>query len=482
MAFFKPTTVQDYLHLLRRVLGRKWLIGGVFFVVTAAVTVWAVKRPKQYKSTALILIEQGSFASVQQGSRAMNIEQRLRNLRPVITSRTNVESVVKKFRLFPDWFAGGQPMDKVVEHAKRFIEVQVQGYDSFRISFKHKDPQVAFQVTDHLSRLVIDESVNDSARTARKRVDFLRSQRDSLEAEIKEWDEKIRQFQEEHQIDSAAIVGGSRAMALSEQLKTIGSNLRAAQNRKLLLQRQLSVEEKEGGSVAADPRVAQLEGQEADARTRLKQLKEVYTDSHPDVITAREELARVQAQLRTAKSQKRRPSANPRVAQIRQDLAEVDLEIRELKSDRSRLQTEIRAEKADARKKPALQAQLEALQRSRGQVTTRLTQLGQQLAQAEQSAKVAESDGGEQFRLQDPANVPNAPDSAPNAVVAAAGAFVGLLSGVFLALVLVYFDQRVYNEYELSRVVDVPVLVSIGHYEVKALPGVDLPEGARPSG
>lgn len=470
MAFFRPQSIRDYLEIGRRLLLRKWLIASIAAVVTAAIGVLALRMPRTYTSTALILIEPGGLDPTRVAT-AVNVEGRLRNLRPMLTSRTTLENIIEELNLYPERRAN-EVMDKVVEHMRRYVQVKVSGRDSFQVRFTHTNPKTAQAVCDRLSRLLIERSVSEDLKAARERVDFLRKQVARLEQELKVQDDKILQFKREH-IDEigSGPEGVNPQASLAGELDTVSANLRAAQEREALLRVRLS-EVRNDGAGGVDPAVRELERQEARQKEKLEQLQEVYTVQHPDVIKAKEELQRIRAELRRARQTAEKPGANPQVLNLRREIDQVGLEIRQLRREKERLTKELAEARARARLSPVVNAQLQELERERKRVTDELEKVGSQLKQAEYDAQVLENEKGDQFRIQDWANLPQAPDPPSRTLMLIVAGVLGLLAGVGVALVQVYFDQTVLNEYELSRVTDLPVLVSIPRYELSG-PGSD---------
>src|SRR5688572_27411980 len=105
MAFYRPQSVRDYLELTRRIWLRKWLVLGVAAAVTLIVGFFVLRMPRLYTSNALILIDSGTIDPGRTPT-TLNVEARLRNLRPMLTSRTELEAIIKDLNLYPEERAG----------------------------------------------------------------------------------------------------------------------------------------------------------------------------------------------------------------------------------------------------------------------------------------------------------------------------------------------------------------------------------------
>jgi polysaccharide chain length determinant protein (PEP-CTERM system associated) len=471
MAFYRPTNLRDYKELTRRLLRRKWLILGVFSMVLAVSGGLVLRMPKMYKSTAMILIQPGQMNNAVVVN--LNLEARLRTLRQTITSRTELESIVLELNLFPE-LRETRSMDDVVEFTRRRVEVVVQGRDLFQVSFVHENPNVAQVVAERLSRKLIDESASDDVKSSRDKVDFLTQRTEQLKRDLKEWDAKIQQFNE----DNAEILvleqgAGGPIAAAREQLKAIEQELKRAEKSPSGYRRP-----RDSGSGpsagTADPEVSRLRSEVEVAQGRLDALRLNNTDGHPDVVAARKQLQAVQGQLARAQSRVPAPTTSaprPEPAPVATPAAPTgQSEVARLREERDAVLASIDRVNANMRELPRVRAQLGEIERERRRVTEALDVEVRKLAEAETNFNVVAANKGDTFKVQDPANLPQQPDSPRKAIVLAAAGVLGLLIALGVALLLVYLDQTVYNEYELSRVTELPVLVSIGEYDMTALP------------
>lgn len=229
---------KDYGELAKGLMRRRPVLFGVFGAVLAVATIAAFQVPRVYKSSAMILIQPGQ-TSQPGGAGLMNPDQRLRTLRPLITSRTELEAIINELGLYRD-LGSRQPMESLAEHARARIEVEVRGRDLFRVSFVHPLPETAQIVTSRLSRKLpkAAESCRDlSDRGARRGCHQAGSGRgrlpagrgDDLKGVQKTWDAKIQQFQTDNADTLSADQPHISTLATSrEQLKLKESSLRAA--------------------------------------------------------------------------------------------------------------------------------------------------------------------------------------------------------------------------------------------------------------
>ncbi len=479
MAFYRPTSVRDYLELGRKVLRLRWTLIGVFIATMALAAVAVMRMPKMYKSSALILIQQGQMSSPNSNAMVVNLDQRLRTLRPTINSRTTLVELITDLNLYPELRAS-RPMDEVVEYARKRIEVEVQGRDLFRVSFVHPVPQTSQVVTERLSHKLIDESVTDDIKRSRGKVDFLRRRTEDLKRELKDWDAKIQQFNE----DYGHILVFERSnvnpvTAAREQLKALDSAIRSAESRGPRRGGRPSASLRPPSPdriIAKDPAVVAAQSVLEQAQSKLEQLLVTYTNDHPDVLAARRAAAQAEAtleRLKTRAAQALPPPPPPSEAAPeaprapRSEGPPVQTELAKLQAERAQLLRQVEKTQTDMRDLPRIKAQLDNLERERKRVEDALDTEVKRLAQAESEDSLISANKGDSFKIQDPANLPEKPSSPGRAVMLAAAGVLALLIALGVALIRIYLDPTVYNEYEMSRVTDLPVLTSITRYQVR---------------
>ena len=464
MAFYKPSNFRDYYELVRRIVMRKWIIVAVWVVVTGIGAVFVLQKPKLYRSGAEIIIQSGDVASPSQQAVSVSISERLRNLRPIILSRTSIEKLIADFNLYAE-MRKSVPMDSVVGFVKGTVSVDVKGRDSFSVAVIHRDPRIAQLLADRLSKQFIEGSVSDAVRKARETVQQLQIVNGEYNEDLKVKDEKIRLFQEENSDALAAAQMQDPIAGLRAELRNLGENRRVTNERIISLREERSRLRESRPQTGPDPQVRTFQQQLAEARSRRKRLVEVYTDRHPDVVEVGQQIQALEAQLAQAKSTAPAPRvADPNLTNVEREIADAEREKRRFESDERELIRRIRQAEVIGSKTPKVVAMLLQLTRDRDQVADALLQFRQELQRAVFNLRVLENQMGERFHLQDPANLPNVPDGSRVSLVLAGVVVGGILAGICVAFVVVYFDQTVFNEYELKNVTDLPVLVSVADY------------------
>jgi uncharacterized protein involved in exopolysaccharide biosynthesis len=88
-------------HYIELIIRKRWLIIIPFCLAMIAGIYFAIKLPKIYESSTLILVEPQSVPEdFVQSIVSTDIESRLRTIKQQILSRTNLEKIINQFNLY----------------------------------------------------------------------------------------------------------------------------------------------------------------------------------------------------------------------------------------------------------------------------------------------------------------------------------------------------------------------------------------------
>jgi len=240
----KHFNFQDYLQIGLR---RKWYI-----IIALLVSVFAAygiykSLPKIYRASTLILVlPQRVPESYVRPIITDSIASRLNTISQEILSRTRLEKVIQELNLYPE-LRDKLPMEGIIERMRGMIEVTVQNnpqnertQNSFSISFEGKDPQAVMTVTNKLASLFIEENLKVREFQAESTSNFLVKELQSMADQLKRKEQEIRSFKERsmgqlpQQLDANLRI----LERLQQELQTTSENLRAAEDRCVLIQNQ----------------------------------------------------------------------------------------------------------------------------------------------------------------------------------------------------------------------------------------------------
>jgi uncharacterized protein involved in exopolysaccharide biosynthesis len=240
-------------------------------------------------------------------------------------SRTRLEQVIAEFRLYQKE-SRTLSKEEIVEKMQKDIKVELptkrdeKGF--FTISYIGADPTVVTSVANRLTSLFIEENLRVREKQAVGTTEFLAGELATTKTKLEQLEAVVSQYKRQHmgELPEQRDTNLKILEQLQLQSQRVGENLRAAQDRKLFIQKQLSdlelpISASGGGGTPAGketrvssgrssasstalsksspvPEMAGSYESQKDAQNRqLDELTSKYTDSHPDVIAAKKKLA-----------------------------------------------------------------------------------------------------------------------------------------------------------------------------------------------
>jgi polysaccharide chain length determinant protein (PEP-CTERM system associated) len=474
----KKYTPEDILNLAWR---RKWLIAVPLVVAVVCTAAIAHRLPKKYRSeTVILVVPQRVPESYVRSTVTTHIEDRLASLREQIESRSRLERVIQEFGLYTE-LQRKAVMEDVVAAMRLDIDVKVERGDSFKVSYISDVPKTAQQVTERLARLFIEENVRDRTVQAEGTNQFLDSQMEQARQRLLEHEKKLEDYQKRYSGQLPAQVAGNMQAIQSAQLQlqSIRESIDRDRDRRLVLERQAADLQAtsepipaapSGGEVPAGASTAQ---QLDTAQARLRALELRYTPEHPDVRAMKGIIRDLEAKLQTESAG--RPGATSDLKPV--SLAELTRQkrLRELNVEMQNLDTQLDRKRAQDRQlqdliasyqakvdaAPTREAELTELNRDYETLKNSYTSLLGKREDSKVSANLERNQSGEQFRVLDPARLPERPYSPDVLKINLAGAFLGLAIGLGLVGLLEYRDSTFKTEGEVERLLQLPVLALV---------------------
>src|SRR5829696_341392 len=151
---FRQRTLGEYARIVWR---RKWLILLPTIAIASAIT-WVVLRlPDVYESSTLIVVKPSTIPSVVVPAMDEDmLTRQLTTISQVVTSRSSLQPLVEKYRLYEAERASGEPMESVIDRMRKDIKVELNTTrnditNGFNITYRGRDPRVTQVVTADLA-------------------------------------------------------------------------------------------------------------------------------------------------------------------------------------------------------------------------------------------------------------------------------------------------------------------------------------------
>jgi polysaccharide chain length determinant protein (PEP-CTERM system associated) len=472
----RELTFEDYIGMLRR----RWPLILILAVVGAPLA-YGVSRylPNRYKSQTLVMVEQPTVSTdyVRPVSNAFTSE-RLLAMKQEILSRAGLEPIIRRFDLYPGQ-TNQVPIEKLVNQLRSTIDVTPLRENSesanvagFFVNVTMDNARTAQNVCAAVTSLFIQENAKRRQEQSQDTTTFLGQQLADAKVKLDEQDAKLAAFKGRHfgSLPDDAQRSLEVITGLTSQLDATTQALSRAQQDKSLAETMLTREiaARRASQTGRNPET--FEEQLAALQTKLASLQARYTDDYPDVVKTKTEIEALQKKILESEGQNKASSPDAgdkasheplQFAQMRAQIRTDEQTIADKTKQQERIQEQIKAYEARLQSSPAVEQEYKELTRDHETALAFYNQLLMKRSQSVMSTDLERRQEGEQFRVTDPATLPDTP-SFPNRPLFALGGFGGGLAlGVGLALLLEMRDTSLRTEKDIEVSLRLPVLATI---------------------
>jgi polysaccharide chain length determinant protein (PEP-CTERM system associated) len=409
------------------------------------------------------------------------IEDRLSSLREQILSRSRLERIVRDFNLYPE-MREKAPMEDVIEAMRRSIDVAVERGDAFKVSFVSGNPGIAQKVTERLASIFIEENLRDREVQAEGTNQFLDSQLEDARRRLVEHEKKLEDYRRRYagQLPTQVQTNLQAIQNAQMQLQALNESINRDRDRRLVLERQLADVQSAPSTIENAPTTngpdapapAMSSAQLLDvARARLRALQLHYTAEHPDVVAAKRQIEELEAKVQAESSAPKSAAPPPvsaaeiqrrnRIGELTAELRSIDAQVLRKQTQERQLQESVASYQAKVDAAPTRESELTELTRDYSTLQGAYTTLLTKREDSKVAANLERRQVGEQFKVLDPARVPERPFSPNVMMINAIGAALGLAIGLGFIALLEYRDATLRTEDDITRVVHLPVLALV---------------------
>jgi polysaccharide chain length determinant protein (PEP-CTERM system associated) len=449
-------------------------------VVCAVAAAMVAKRlPNKYLSETLVLVvPQRVPTEYVRRTVTTRIEDRVLSIREQILSRSRLERIVEELNLYPQ-LRGQVPMEEIIDDMRVNVNTRVVRDDAFTVSFVAASPIVAQKVTERLAGMFSEENMRDREVQAESTNQFLQTQLDDARQRLAERERVVEEYRKRYAGELPDQVPSNlQAIQNAEiQIQTLTQALNTDRERRLLLERQIadatSLETPllPGPVPSAGP-PAPTPAQQLDAaEAALRALEARLTPEHPDVIHARLAVQRLLAQRsneRTAAGDSGAPRLSAaeaarrnRINELRAQLDAADRQIAQKVEEERRLRGVVATYRARVESATTRQTELVSLTRDYETLQTSYRGLLAKYEESKVAANLERRQIGEQFRILDPASLPERPFTPNRRLIVAAGAAAGLMLGLVIGGLFEFLDKSVRTGQDVSVCCALPVLAAL---------------------
>ncbi|TYB87227.1 MAG: polysaccharide biosynthesis tyrosine autokinase [Kosmotoga sp.] len=478
---YRELTLEDILRMFRK----RWKIFLLVVIAVVVITgVYLLFATPIYEASVTMKVEGSSKASlntifmdsVSGGFSSQNISTEIE----LIKSRSNLEKVVDKLNLI-DKMIDQEKINELLNKGKTMSDIQsslvktlgnivtvspVKDTSIVRISVQHEDPVLAKKIANTLAEVYNEKLAELARRDIAMRKNFIESQIPTLEKELNEATNALREYKEETGI-----------YVLNEQAKWVLQMLSKydEQYNSLQIQLEETLAEKESygrlldefdsseaeeikqkwiktsESLSRNPILSQLKSKLVDLKIELASLRQQYTESDPKVVAKKTEIAETEKLISEQTKEFILTGENQTLNPVYQEIltgiisSESKIHVLEARSDAvEKLRKEYEDQLSTL---PKIEQKLLELQRK----VTIKEKLYTLFLEKLEEAKIEEAAVVGNAAVVDSAIVPNSPVKPNKKLSLAIGGVLGIFLGMLAVFLMEYLDKTLKTEEEIER-------------------------------
>lgn len=482
----------------------------IILLPTAAITiaVWQVvwQLPSVYESKTLLTIRPPAISNtVIQPLSDEDVSARLNQITEEVKSRSSLEPMITKYKLFKQERDAGVPMELLIDRMRNNIKVEMQDrtaddkVPAFTILYRDREPEAARNVSAELAGKFVNAQTENSLRESQATQEFFEKQLAESKAKLDQIDAQRLNYmlQNVDKLPTGASGLIAQLNGLHEQLKTAADRERSVEaeigrmrDNRVLLERQKNtirdISEKETAErdrLLSDPTrtpaYTDLVKRRTEYKEQLQKLQAEYRAKHPDVIakqaqieTVEKEIAQMIASAKTSQEELRAASRGRidlQIQSLENEQRRIDGEIgrqeqflQQIKNSSAQVQTQINDLQRRIESIPNAEVALESFNREYQTAKASYDELLKKNNDARLQAEREKNSQGETIRVVDAANLPQSPVAPKRPVLIAIGALLGLVLGfVFAAGAEMPRLLTIQNVEDAKHYTGLPVLANV---------------------
>jgi len=469
----------------KRVLWRYWWILLITVPACTAIAVAVTKVvPKRYTSQTVVLVDPPAVsAEIVKPVVPENLGVSLASMQQQILSRTRLEPVIQKFNLYQN-DRNRHSLDDLALRLRDSIEVtpmeamagtsnrQLPG---FTVKVTFDNPFLAQQICSEITSMFTVESSRASVQQGEQATSFLTQQLEEAKGKLDAEDAKLAQFKQrytgllpdEEQTNLTLLSG------MNTQLEAVTQALSRAQQDKAFNQTLLAQQEAGWHASQSGQSPETVDQQLTALQDQLAALRSKYTDEHPDVVKLKARVADLKNQLAAAppvepKKDKENAVAltePPQIQQLRARLHQDELNITDLMNHQAHVQDQVHVLEGRIQSSPIVEQQYKELTRNHQTALDFYNTLLKGREQSAMASNLQQQQEGEQFRMLDPASLPNQPSFPKVPIFFGGGAGAGFALGLGILFLLAMNDQSLHTARDVETYLKLPVLATVPLFE-----------------
>lgn len=472
---------QQLSKYINIVIRRKTMIITLVFIAIISGLASYLSMPRIYQSSALLSYQQ---QKINPSKMSPDVEAKIRDmvstLSQIVTSRTNLEKTIKNLDLFVR-VRKNVSMEDVVDLMREKIDIKPSKRgDTFRVSYMGSDPGKVVKVTNALAAKFIEENLKyreeratETSAYTTEELQMAKVVMDRNESAMRDY--KLQYYNEMPEQRTSNV---ERLTALQLQYQAKQDSIQDLERTKVLVQEQISTRRKilEQASTLEenlenDSLKVRVEETSWQRLARMKKVRDVlllkYTDKHPEVKRINRFIANLEKEVSGTVEEvgqgeeTQQIITDSTILELGMQLKSISLNIQSLDREKGQLKKQIQEYEKWVAAAPVREAEWSALTREYGELKRHYDYLVAQNLQASSILNLERKQRGSQFKIEDPARLPEKPMKPDFLIVMGIAIAAGLALGGGLAFGNDMLDFSFKDPTDIETFLDLPVVCSV---------------------
>ncbi|WP_223512793.1 GumC family protein [Pseudomonas sp. GL-B-19] len=475
MASEYEMSVNDYIAIIKH---RAVLVVVSIAAILAVSVLVAISIPPVYESSSTILVESQQISpDLVAANNNTFADERIEVIRQRVMTREHLQEIIDKYNLFSSQSQQSSVTEKIDEMrnaiAVSLVSAAVKGRGevtiAFRVSFEHRQPEIANKVANELATLFLDENIRQRTERASETTEFLTQEADKLRVELETLENRLADFKQAHSnaLPEHQKLRMDMLSRAETELKEVDRDYKAA--REELRFNELEVSAASAG-VASKPGAYGAAAEKPQDLGSLKaeytRLLSIYTQAHPDVRAVKRKIAALEVAQGTGAGAVSPVSLDVAKAQAR--VAASEARIKSLADQKREILGKIEAYEAQILETPQVERGMVTLMRDHENARKKYEEIRTKEMGAKISESLEQENKAERFVLLESPLMPEKPVRPNRKKVVAMGFLLAPVGTGALVMLLEMLNQRVRGVEALASVLGRRVLGTIPYIHTKA--------------
>jgi len=475
----KEKSLADFLTIFHTSLRKYWRIALGPALVLLALTLLASARLKDYYTSDFLVQVQGQRirSDLVDSPDRKEMGEKMNALFQEILSRPRLRKIREQFTLYPK-YKGPVGKEEAVKKFRKAISIapaisatgeRVSGH--YQVKYVNNIPKKAFEVSQAISDLFVEESLITDRIEIQGTKEFLDAEVASAQKKLETIEDAVQKFIGQNSKRLPGNLEGviARLDRTQAQLSANSQQLVALIQTKENLQREYNSLKAAGPATGAG---GPLVIESSDPYEQLNSLKRAltvleskYSSKHPDVINTKKRISGLNQQIKASGGRSRGSGvSNPiagetvRTTQSRRQLEQVNVEIARLQKENQSLKDKIVELEKDIQEMPKSDAEYQKIVRQKEIIQAQYDRLVAAREDAQIKENVITRNKGVQFKIVEPAELPNIPTGPNRIIIIGAGVLAAMAAFFLLPFIIALLNGSYKFTEEVEKELDVEVI------------------------